>query len=61
MKTEYPVAQPNDSLQYKPLSEIRAIIINRYQDVLEKKWMEELKAKYPVEVDEQVFKSILKK
>jgi peptidyl-prolyl cis-trans isomerase SurA len=61
VKTEYPVAQPNDSLQYKPLSEIRAIIINRYQDVLEKKWMEELKAKYPVEVDEQVFKSILKK
>lgn len=61
VKTEYPVAQPNDSLQYKPLSEIRAIIINRYQDVLEQKWLQELKAKYPVVVDEQVFKSILKK
>ncbi|MCR4738277.1 MAG: peptidylprolyl isomerase [Bacteroidales bacterium] len=61
VKTEYPVAQPNDSLQYKPLSEIRAIIINRYQDVLEKQWLKELKAKYPVVVDEQVFKSILKK
>jgi len=61
VKTEYPVAQPNDSLQYKPLSEIRAIIINRYQDLLEQKWLQELKAKYPVEVDEQVFKSILKK
>lgn len=61
VKTDYPVDQPNDTLQYKPLSEIRAIIINRYQDVLEKKWVNELKAKYPVEVDEQVFKSILKK
>lgn len=61
VKTEYPVAQPNDSLQYKPLSEIRAIIINRYQDMLEQKWLQELKAKYPVVVDEQVFKSILKK
>lgn len=61
VKTDYPVDQPNDTLKYKPLPEIRAIIINRYQDVLEQKWVNELKAKYPVEVDEQVFKSILKK
>lgn len=61
VKTDYPVATPNDSVQYKPLSEIRAIIINRYQDVLEKQWLKELHAKYPVEVNEQVFQTILKK
>ncbi len=61
VKTEYPVALPNDSMQYKPLSEIRAIIINRYQEQLENQWIAELHAKYPVEVDEKVFKSLLKK
>ena len=61
VKTDYPVAEPNDSIQYRPLSDIRAVIINRYQDSLENQWIKELRAKYPVEVDEEVFKTILKK
>ncbi len=61
IKTEYPVENPNDSIQYKPLSEIRAIVVSRFQDKLEKAWLEELRAKYPVVVDEKIFQTILKK
>lgn len=61
IKTEYPVDTPNDTLKYKPLSEIRAIVVSRYQDYLEAQWLKELHAKYPVFVDEKVFKSLLTK
>ena len=51
-----------DSLNpYKPFSEVRAVVISQYQDKLEKEWLEELHRKYPVKVDEDVFRSILKK
>ena len=46
---------------YKPLEQVRAIVISRYQEVLEKQWLGELRQKYPVKVDEEVFRSILKK
>lgn len=61
IKTEYPVDTPNDSIQYKPLSEIRALVVSRYQDFLEDQWLKELHAKYPVSVDEKLFQSLLKK
>lgn len=52
----------NDSLQpYKPYDEVRAIVISQYQDKLEKDWIADLHRRYPVKVDENVFKSILKK
>lgn len=60
VKTEYPAENPSDSIQYKPLSEIRAIIVSRFQDSLEQAWLKELHEKYPVVVDEKVFKTILK-
>lgn len=60
IKTEYPVENPNDSVQYKPLSEIRAVVVSRYQDSLEQAWLKELHSKYPVVVDEKLFKTILK-
>lgn len=51
-----------DSLNpYKPFSEVRAVVISQYQDKLEKEWIAELHQKYPVKVDEEVFRSILKK
>ena len=51
-----------DSLvPYKPFSEVRAIVISQYQDKLEKEWLAELHQKYPVKLDEEVFRSILKK
>ena len=44
---------------YKPFSEVRAVVISQYQDILEKEWLKELKQKYPVKLNEDVFKSIL--
>lgn len=61
IKTQYPVDQPNDSIQYKPMSEIRAIVVSQYQDYLEKQWIQELRSKYAISVDEKVFATILKK
>ena len=59
IKTQFPTG---DTLNpYKPFSEVRAVVISQYQDKLEKEWMEELHRKYPVKVDEDVFRSILKK
>ena len=46
---------------YKPFSEVRAVVISQYQDLLEKQWVAELHQKYPVKVNEDVFRSILKK
>ena len=59
MKQNFPTG---DSLQpYKPLSEVRAEVISKYQEILEKEWLEELHRKYPVKLDEEVFRSILRK
>lgn len=60
VKTDYP-AEPNDSIQYKPLQEIRAAVVSRYQDHLDRLWIDELKVKYPVVINEDVYNSILKK
>ncbi|OSZ78601.1 hypothetical protein CAP35_10225 [Chitinophagaceae bacterium IBVUCB1] len=44
----------------KSLIEAKGYIVAEYQDYLEKKWHEELRAKYPVKLDETVFKSMVK-
>ena len=46
---------------YKPLGEVRALVISQYQDMLEKEWLNELRGKYPVKLNEEVFQSILKR
>lgn len=61
IKTEYPSETPNDTVPYKPMSEIRATVVSRYQDYLDKAWLEELHSRYPVKIEESVFQSILKK
>lgn len=43
----------------KSFEEARGLIINDYQAVLEEKWLAELKKKYPVKVNEKVFKSLM--
>lgn len=45
--------------QQKSFDEARGLVINDYQLVVEKKWLDELKKKYPVKVNEQVFRSLL--
>lgn len=51
-----------DTLQpYKPFGEVRALVISQYQDKLEKDWVANLHKKYPVKLNEEVFRSILKR
>ncbi|MEO6454252.1 MAG: peptidylprolyl isomerase [Ginsengibacter sp.] len=49
----YPGHQP------RTLEEARGLVINDYQNLLEKKWIEELKKKYPVKVNEEVLSAML--
>lgn len=44
--------------QQRSFTDARGLVINDYQNFLEKKWIEELKKKYPVKVNEKVFQSI---
>lgn len=44
----------------KTLTEARGFVVADYQDFLEKKWNAELKAKYPVTINEKTLKSIKK-
>lgn len=44
----------------KTLGEAKGYVVAEYQDYLEKKWNEDMRAKYPVKVDEVVFKSMVK-
>ena len=42
----------------KPLDEARGLVTAAYQDQLEKDWIKELRAKYPVKVEQDVLYSI---
>jgi peptidyl-prolyl cis-trans isomerase SurA len=43
----------------RSFEEARGLVINDYQNFLEEKWVAQLKKKYPVKVNENVFKSLL--
>lgn len=45
--------------QQRSFEDARGLVINDYQNLLEKNWIEELKKKYPVKVNEKVFQSLL--
>ncbi|HKK42826.1 MAG TPA: peptidylprolyl isomerase [Bacteroidales bacterium] len=47
--------------QPKPLGEVTGEVMSAYQDYLDKKWIEQLKADYPVLIDDSVLKEIKKK
>ncbi len=46
--------------QQRTFTEARGLVINDYQNVLEERWITDLKKKYPVKVNETVFQSLLK-
>ncbi len=45
--------------QQRNFEDARGLVINDYQTFLEQKWIEQLKKKYPVKVNEKVFQSLL--
>ena len=53
------IHQYNANLQ-RSFDEAKGMVINDYQNILEEKWIGELKNKYPVKINEAVFQSLLK-
>jgi peptidyl-prolyl cis-trans isomerase SurA len=49
-----------DANLQRTFDEAKGMVINDYQNILEEKWIGELKNKYPVKVNEVVFQSLLK-
>jgi peptidyl-prolyl cis-trans isomerase SurA len=49
----------NANLQ-RSFDEAKGLVINDYQNILEEKWILELKNKYPVKINETVFETLLK-
>jgi len=47
--------------QPKALEEARGYAVADYQEYLEKQWVDRLRAEYPVEVNEAVFKALIRK
>ena len=45
----------------KLLNEAKGYIVSDYQEYLEKQWIQDLKAKYPVVVNEEVLRSLIRK
>jgi peptidyl-prolyl cis-trans isomerase SurA len=45
----------------KSLKEAKGYVVSDYQEYLEKKWLADLRNKYPIVVNQQVFKSLIKK
>ena len=45
--------------EQRSFEEARGLVVNDYQNILEEKWIDELKKKYPVKVDDAVFKTLL--
>ena len=41
-------------------TDVKGPVTNDYQDVLEKQWIKELKAKYPVVIDRRILKTVNK-
>lgn len=46
--------------QQRSFDEAKGMVINDYQNILEEKWIAELKNRYPVKINEAVFQSLLK-
>ena len=44
----------------RSFSEARGLVINDYQNVLERQWVNSLRNKYPVKINEVVFKEMVK-
>lgn len=46
--------------QQRSFEEAKGLVINEFQNYLEEKWLQQLKNKYPIRINDQVFESLLK-
>ncbi|MCU0450132.1 MAG: peptidylprolyl isomerase [Bernardetiaceae bacterium] len=58
-KLYHVVVQAVEPARPKRLDETRGIVISDYQNYLEQQWLQELKAKYPVTINEATIKGLL--
>ena len=61
IKVNYPVNPKADPVEYKSFQQIKATVITEYQNYLDELWLQELRQKYPVVINEDVYATILKK
>ena len=54
------VVKQYDAGLQRNFDEAKGLVINDYQNILEERWIADLKKKYPVKVNEEVFRSLLK-
>ncbi len=54
------VVRQYDANLQRSFDEAKGLVINDYQNILEERWINELRKKYPVKVNESVFQSLLK-
>lgn len=54
-------AEKNGAASPLPFSEVQADVISSYQDWLNEEWIRELKSKYAVKIDDQVFEEVKKR
>ncbi|MEO9099772.1 MAG: peptidylprolyl isomerase [Ginsengibacter sp.] len=47
--------------QQRNFEDARGLVINDYQNYLEEKWVDQLKKKYPVTINEKIFQSLVKR
>ena len=57
----YYLVEKIEGPEVKKLSETRGYVISDYQNFLEKEWIVKLKSKYQVNLNEELFKSLIKK
>ncbi len=55
------VIKPYTSPGVRSFEDAKGLVMNDYQNVLEEKWIAELKKKYPVKVEQKVFQGLLSK
>ena len=61
IKKNYPVNPNANPVEYKSYNQIKATVITEYQNHLDELWLQELRQKYPVQINEDVYATILKK
>jgi hypothetical protein len=61
IKKNYPIDPNANPVEYKSFNQIKATVITEYQNYLDELWLQELRQKYPVQINEDVYATILKK